>query len=47
MRSITLRKLYLLLVVALSLGVSTAAFAAEGDMATIELTGKPGYEGIS
>ncbi len=47
MRSMTLRKLYLLLVVALALGLSTAAFAAEGDMATVELTGKPGYEGIT
>jgi hypothetical protein len=43
----TLRKLYLLFVLALALGLSTAAFAKEGDTATIDLSGKPGYEGIS
>ncbi|MDP9382746.1 MAG: superoxide dismutase family protein [Chloroflexota bacterium] len=42
-----MRKLYLLLVTMLALGLSTAAFADEGDMVTIDLTGKPGYEGIS
>ena len=42
-----MRKLYLLFVVALALGLSTVAFANEGDMVTIDLEGKSGYEGVS
>ncbi len=42
-----MRKLYLLLVVAMALSLSAVAFADEGDMATVEISGKEGYEGIS
>ncbi len=42
-----MRKLYLLLVVAMALSLSAVAFADEGDMATMEISGKEGYEGIS
>ena len=42
-----MRKLYLLLVMAMALSVSAVAFADEGDMATVEISGKTGYEDIS
>ena len=42
-----MRKLYLLLVMAMTLSLSAVALADEGDMATVEISGKEGYEGIS
>lgn len=42
-----MRKIYLLFVAMLALALPMAVFAAEGDTATIEMNGKPGYEGIS
>lgn len=42
-----MRKLYLLLVVMLALAVPAVTLAAEGDTATVELTGKTGYEDIT